>query len=107
QVLEITLPERGPAASADLPDLMDRDLSAEPLLPARVKWFDRAKGFGFANVWGRAEDVFLHAEVLRRSGFAELLPGEAIGLKVVQDRRGLMAGEVTAWDAAPPGVALP
>ncbi len=35
------------------------------------------------------------------------LPGEAIGLKVVHGRRGLMAGEVTAWDAAPPGAALP
>ncbi len=70
-----------------------------PLVPARVKWFDRAKGFGFANVWGHPEDVFIHAEVLRRSGLAELPPGEAVGLRVIEGRRGLMAGEVLAWDA--------
>ena len=41
-------------------------------------WFDKAKGFGFANVFGRDEDVFLHIEVLRRSGLADLQPGEAV-----------------------------
>lgn len=103
EVLQIRLPDRPPgeAAGAELPDLANRDLSAVPLVPARVKWFDRAKGFGFANVWGRPEDVFIHAEVLRRSGLAELSPGEAVGLRVVEGRRGLMAGEVAAWDSAP------
>ena len=60
----------------------------------------RAKGFGFANVWGKSDDVFIHAEVLRRSGLAELMPGEAVGLRVIEGRRGLMAGEVLAWDSA-------
>ena len=101
EVLEITLPARGEAVhAADLPDLVDRDLSAVPLVAARVKWFDRAKGFGFANVWAQSDDVFIHAEVLRRSGLAELQPGEAVGLRVIEGRRGLMAGEVLAWDAA-------
>lgn len=101
EVLDITLPERPAAtAAADLPDLADRDIGVVPLVPARVKWFDRAKGFGFANTFGQAEDVFIHAEVLRRSGLAELMPGEAVGLKVIQGRRGLMAAEVLAWDAA-------
>ena len=88
----------GPSGGADL---ADRDLTDVPLLPARVKWFDRAKGFGFANIWGKPEDVFLHAEVLRRSGLAELMPGEAVALRVIEGRRGLMAGEVMAWDSAP------
>jgi CspA family cold shock protein len=101
EVLAIRLPERGEAATpTELPDLADRDLSQVAMLPARVKWFDRAKGFGFANVWGRPEDVFIHAEVLRRSGLAELQPGEAVALRVIEGRRGLMAGEVLAWDAA-------
>ena len=75
------------------------DLSL-PLEPARVKWFDKAKGFGFANVFGRGEDVFLHIEVLRRSGLADLQPGEAVSLRVVDGKRGRMATQVTTWEAA-------
>ncbi len=75
------------------------DMSA-PLEPARVKWFDKAKGFGFANVFGRPEDVFLHIKVLRRSGLADLQPGEAVGLRSVEVERGRMACYVAAWDAA-------
>lgn len=75
------------------------DLSL-PLEPARVKWFDKSKGFGFANVFGRPEDVFLHVEVLRRSGLADLQPGEAVSLRVVEGKRGRMATQVTSWEAA-------
>lgn len=75
------------------------DLSL-PLEPARVKWFDKAKGFGFANIFGRDEDVFLHVEVLRRSGLADLQPGEAVSLRVVDGKRGRMATQVTSWEAA-------
>ncbi len=71
-----------------------------PLEPARVKWFDKAKGFGFANAFGKADDIFIHIEVLRRSGLADLQPGEAVGLRVVEGRRGLMAAAVTSWEMA-------
>lgn len=76
------------------PDLM----RSTPLEPARVKWFDKGKGFGFANVFGRSEDVFVHVEVLRRSGFADLQPGEAVALRVIDGKRGRMATEVLAWE---------
>lgn len=75
------------------------DLSL-PLEPARVKWFDKAKGFGFANIFGRPADVFLHVEVLRRSGLADLQPGEAVALRVSEGKRGLMAVQVASWEAA-------
>jgi CspA family cold shock protein len=71
-----------------------------PLEPARVKWFDKAKGFGFANVFGRPEDVFLHVEVLRRSGLADLQPGEAVTLRVTEGKRGRMAVQVMSWESA-------
>jgi cold shock protein len=71
-----------------------------PLEAARVKWFDKAKGFGFANVFGSDEDVFLHVEVLRRSGLADLQPGEAVALQVTIGERGRMASLVTSWEAA-------
>ena len=75
------------------------DLSL-PLEPARVKWFDKAKGFGFANIFGSDEDVFLHIEVLRRSGLADLQPGEAVSVRVMDGKRGRMAMQVTSWEAA-------
>ncbi len=62
-------------------------------------WFDKVKGFGFANVFGNPEDVFIHIEVLRRSGLSELQPGEAICLRVVHGQRGCMAAQVTSWDS--------
>ncbi len=71
-----------------------------PLEPARVKWFDKAKGFGFANIFGSDADVFLHVEVLRRSGLADLQPGEAVALQVTDGERGRMATLVTSWEAA-------
>ncbi|SHI68690.1 cold-shock protein [Wenxinia saemankumensis] len=88
--------------SATLPDMRDltpAELAALPLVPARVKWFDRTRGFGFANVYGRPEDVFVHIEVLRLSGLSDLEPGEAVALRIIDGRRGKMAAEVLAWDA--------
>ncbi|QDY70258.1 cold shock domain-containing protein [Qingshengfaniella alkalisoli] len=73
---------------------------AGPLEPARVKWFDKAKGFGFANIFGKPEDVFIHIEILRRSGLADLQPGEAIGLRVIEGSRGYMAAVVMSWESA-------
>lgn len=83
---------------ADLDNEVIEHLDALPLRPARVKWFDKAKGFGFANIFGHPDDVFLHVEVLRHSGFADLSIGEAIGIRVVEGPRGLMAAQVTSWD---------
>lgn len=100
-VLSIRPPAVPPGAGlADLSDLDPAVLAGRPLEPARVKWFDKGKGFGFANIWGSEEDVFLHIEVLRRSGFADLAPGEAVGLRVIEGKRGKLAVEVLAWDAA-------
>ncbi len=81
-------------ASPSLPEV-EADV---PLQPARVKWFDKAKGFGFANIFGQPDDIFLHVEILRHYGLSELQPGEAITVKVIDGPRGKMAGEVQPWD---------
>lgn len=79
---------------------LPEDVVALPIEPARVKWFDKGKGFGFANVFGNAEDVFIHIEVLRLSGFADLIAGEAVGLRIVEGKRGRMAAQVLSWETA-------
>ncbi len=68
------------------------------LVPVRVKWFDRAKGFGFGNMIGDASDIFIHMEVLRRFGLPDLAPGEAVLARVMRGPRGMMASEVRPWD---------
>lgn len=101
EVVSITPPERD--AAPVLTDIAEVDpdiVRSAPLEPARVKWFDKGKGFGFANIFGRSEDVFLHVEVLRQSGLADLQPGEALALRVIDGKRGRMAAEVYAWEAA-------
>lgn len=87
------------APLADIAVLDTDEVRSAPLEPARVKWFDKTKGFGFANVFGKSEDVFLHVEVLRRSGLSDLQPGEALALRVIDGKRGRMAAEVVAWEA--------
>lgn len=100
EVISIEPPESD-AEAGDVLTEDDVDLSnAGPLEPARVKWFDKGKGFGFANVFGKPEDVFIHVEVLRRSGFADLQSGEAVCLRVTDGARGRMAVQVCAWDMA-------
>lgn len=101
EVVSITPPVRD--ESPVLSDFADMDPDAlrnAPLEPARVKWFDKAKGFGFANAFGSPDDIFLHVEVLRSSGLADLQPGEAVALRVVQGKRGRMAVEVVTWEVA-------
>ncbi len=88
------------ALSDDEHVVTPEEIAALPMEPARVKWFDKGKGFGFANVFGRPEDVFIHVEVLRQSGFADLQAGEAIGLRIVEGKRGRMAVQVVSWEAA-------
>lgn len=102
EVLDIEPPPGGVMGGLeDITELDPETLLALPLVPARIKWFDKVKGFGFANIFGYAEDVFIHIEVLRRSGFSDLQPGEAVSLKVIDGRRGRLAAMVAPWDAAP------
>ena len=83
---------------ADIAELDATDIAATPMEPARVKWFDKTKGFGFANVFGKSEDVFLHVEGLRRSGLSDLQPGEALAVRVIDGKRGRMAAEIATWE---------
>lgn len=106
EVVSIDPPEGAVFPLADeAGQMLGADIMALPMEPARVKWYDKGKGFGFANVFGRPEDVFIHAEVLRVSGFADLGAGEAVALRIIEGRRGRMAVQVVSWEAATRGTA--
>lgn len=102
EILKIEAPEfeSGPDS---LRQILGDDVLLDPdaaLLPARVKWFDRIKGFGFANIFGQSDDIFVHIEVLQACGLSELQPGEAIAIKTAIGPRGRMAWDVRVWDQA-------
>ncbi len=99
EVLEIIPPVEGNDQNTPAPE-PDPEIDSIALQPARVKWFDKVKGFGFCNVFGEGDDVFVHMEVLRRAGFADLQPGEALAVRVSDGERGRMAVAIASWESA-------
>ncbi len=61
---------------------------------AMVKWFNRARGFGFLTRGEGTPDVFVHMETLRRFGFTELRPGQVVQVRWGKGSKGYMAAEL-------------
>ena len=53
-----------------------------------VKWFNATKGFGFIEVEGARNDVFVHISAVERAGLTGLKDGQAVTFDIEAGRDG-------------------
>lgn len=92
-------PQVDPADAVRPSDIAAAAAPHGALFPARVKWFDKHKGFGFVNVYGDPQDVFVHMETVRDGGMPTLQPGEAVLVRTTKGPRGVMVSQISEWES--------
>jgi len=62
--------------------------------PVQVRWFNRAKGYGFLLLADGVTQAFVHMETVRRAGHAMLFPGQRLAARIEAGARGALAVEL-------------
>jgi CspA family cold shock protein len=69
-------------------------------MQATMKWFNDAKGFGFARQDGDGPDIFVHFTSINATGFRTLDEDDVIEFDVVEGPKGLSAANVRIIEKA-------
>lgn len=60
----------------------------------KVKWFSDSKGYGFIEIDGDGEDVFVHFSAIEGDGYRSLAEGAEVEFEIVTDAKGPRADRV-------------
>ena len=53
-----------------------------------VKWFNATRGYGFIEVDGGGEDVFIHISAIEQAGLSGLNDGQRVRFEPLRDQKG-------------------
>lgn len=70
------------------------DYLSKDFVQARVTWYNKKKGYGFADTYGDGESCFIHWIALEEAGMLYALPGDIIAIKIGRGVNGRVAASI-------------
>jgi CspA family cold shock protein len=84
-------PDRIARRAANRTDPLDFLAQSGDFEPVQVRWFNRAKGYGFLLRDDGVTQIFIHMETVRRGGLETLQPGQLLEARIHDGPKGALA----------------